>query len=248
VIFGRRGIFAGPSGWVGWAMSDVVVVCEGQTEREFCREVVAPHLAPRGVYLAGTLRGKPGRKRGGIASWASYRGELIRLAKERSTRHVGVLVDYYRLPPDWPGRTVAATKPVPHRGPFIETALKADLLDELGDRFVPCIEVHEFESLLFVEPETSALTIAIGAGLDDYELVAAQLAAIKSKCGGDAEAIDDSPQTAPAKRIISIVPGYDKVGWGVPAAADVSLNALRSGCRWLDRWLTSLEAIGGGHG
>lgn len=229
-------------------MSDVVVVCEGQTEREFCREVIAPHLGPRGVYLAGTLRGKPGRKRGGIAPWASYRVELIRLAKERADRRVAVLVDYYRLPSDWPGRSKAATKPVRQRGLCIEKALKEDLASELGNRFIPCIEMHEFESLLFVDPATSALTFALVAGRDDNEDIAAQLGAIKTDCGGDPEAIDDSPETAPSKRIMSIVRGYDKVGWGVTAAAEVPLNALRDGCHWLDRWLTSLEALGGEHG
>lgn len=229
-------------------MSDVVVICEGQTEREFCREVVAPHLGPRGVFLSGTLRGKPGRKRGGIAPWASYRVELIRLAKERADRRVAVLVDYYRLPLDWPGRSKVATKPVRQRGQYIEKALREDLASELGDRFIPCIEMHEFESLLFVDPAMSALTIALGAGLVDDGAIAAQLGAIKTECGGDAEAIDDSPETAPSKRIMSIVPGYDKVGWGVTAAAEVPLDALRVGCPWLDRWLRSLEALGGEHG
>lgn len=229
-------------------MSDVVVVCEGHTEREFCRNVVAPHLGHRGVFLAGTLRGKPGRKRGAIASWESYRVELIRLAKERDDRFVAVLVDYYRLPSDWPGRTKSATKQVRERGEFIENALKKDLERDVGDRFIPCIQMHEFESLLFVEPATSALTIAVGAGLKNYEDIAAQLEAIKTECGGDVEAIDDSPQTAPSKRILSIVPGYDKVGWGVIAAGDVRLGTLRDGCPWLDRWLTSLESLGGGHG
>lgn len=229
-------------------MSDVVVICEGQTEREFCREVVAPHLGPRGVYLAGTLRGKPGRRRGGIAPWASYRLELLRLAKERADRRVAVLVDYYRLPSDWPGRSTAATKPVRQRGQCIETALKEDLASELGERFIPCIEMHEFESLLFVDPATSALTLAVGAGRDNDGNIAARLEEIKTECGGDAEAIDDSPETAPSKRIMSIVPGYDKVGWGVTAAAEVPLDALRGGCQWLDRWLAALEALGGGQG
>ncbi len=76
-------------------MLDLIVVCEGQTEREFCRQVIAPHIAASGVALAGTLVGKPQKKRGGIRPWQTYRGELLRLAKERPERHLAVLVDYY---------------------------------------------------------------------------------------------------------------------------------------------------------
>ena len=68
-------------------MLEVIVVCEGQTEREFCREIIAPFVALHGVSLAGTLVGKPQNKRGGIRSWPAYRSELLKLAKERVDRH-----------------------------------------------------------------------------------------------------------------------------------------------------------------
>lgn len=47
-------------------MREVIVLCEGQTEQEFCRSVVAPVLGRAGVYVSATLVGKPQRKRGGI--------------------------------------------------------------------------------------------------------------------------------------------------------------------------------------
>jgi hypothetical protein len=148
------------------------------------------------------------------------------------------------LPESWPGRTAANAKPRDKRGEHVEKLLGEDLAELLGDRFHPCIELHEFESLLYVNPELSALSIAIGAGYSDADDLAEKLSGIKEECGGSVEHIDDSPETAPSKRLIAIVPGYRKVLWGVTAAADTGVEALRAGCPWLERWLASLEGVG----
>jgi len=228
-------------------MLDVIVLCEGQTEREFCRSLISPFLFAAGISLAGTLVGKPGRKRGGIQEWETYRSEVLRLAKERDRRHVCVMVDYYSMPSSWPGRERANTKRIATRGRIVEESLVADLSAEIGARFHPCVQLHEFESLLFVDPKRTAMSIATGGGLGSHDHVrlGAQLAAIRSGCGPSVEHIDDSPATAPSKRLLSVIPGYDKVAWGVTAASDIGVAALRGGCPWLDRWLTRLETSAG---
>jgi len=124
---------------------EVIVLCEGQTEREFCREIVAPELAAHGLALSGTLVGKPQRKRGGIRDWAIYRAELIRLAKEREDRHLAVLVDYYGMPSTWPGRVTAAGQLNVLRGKCVEDAITLDLAGELPGRFHPCIALHKLK-------------------------------------------------------------------------------------------------------
>lgn len=225
-------------------MLEVLVLCEGQTEREFCRDVVGPYLAARDIALAGTLVGKPQRKQGGVREWPVYRNELLRLAKQRGHRHVAVLVDYYAMPDSWPGRSDSRNKPTAERGSHVEEMLRKDLGSDLSGRFHPCVQLHEFESLLFVDPDTAALSIAVGGGVPAHQIVADKMKTIKKNCGGLVEQINDSPQTAPSKRLTLIMPGYDKVAWGVTAAADVSLATLRAGCPWLDRWLTELEGLG----
>jgi hypothetical protein len=52
-------------------------------------------------------------------------------------------------------------------------------------------------------------------------------------------------KTAPSKRLVGIARGYDKVAWGVTAAADVTIPVLRAGCPWLDRSLTDIAALSG---
>lgn len=224
-------------------MLDVIVLCEGQTEREFCRNVVAPSVASHDIALAGTLAGRTQRKRGGIRPWDVYRRELLRLAKERADRHLAVLVDYYAMPDCWPGRKAAPAKPVIDRGIYIENLLKDDLRGEMPGRFHPCVQLHEFESLLFVDPETTALSIAVAGGGANYSYVARKMAEIKSQSGGLVEQINDDPKTAPSKRLTQLMPGYDKAAWGVTAAADISIAKLCQGCPWLNRWLNEIVGL-----
>ena len=45
---------------------DIYIVVEGQTERTFVRDVLAPYMAVKGIYLYPALIGKPGHKGGNI--------------------------------------------------------------------------------------------------------------------------------------------------------------------------------------
>lgn len=32
-------------------MSRLIIVCEGETEQEFCKDVLAPHFLSKGIYM-----------------------------------------------------------------------------------------------------------------------------------------------------------------------------------------------------
>lgn len=224
-------------------MAEIIVLCEGTTEREFCRQLLQPALAGRGVFLRATLAGDPGARRGGVRPWAVYRRELSRLLAQRPDWYVGLLVDYYAMPSCWPGRADAAGRPLTERGRSIEDALQGDLGCEVGGRLVPCVQVHEFETLLFVSPQTTADHLAVVAGDASASTIAFHLSQAVEDCGG-VEAINDGPSSAPSKRLEQLVSRYDKVAWGVPAVMGAGLDVLRAGCPWLDRWMTKLEKLG----
>jgi len=70
-------------------MKKVLVYVEGQTEETFIRDLLAPHLNPRGVYpipvLARTKRTPAGRTfKGGIVSYRQVKGDIQRLLGDRS--------------------------------------------------------------------------------------------------------------------------------------------------------------------
>ena len=98
--------------------------------------------------------------------------------------------------------------------------------------------MHEFEALLFSNCDAFARSIEMPA-------VAPQLQHVLDSFG-DPEAIDDSRETAPSKRIRKLVPTYDKVAMGSTAIQEIGLDTIRDRCGNFDRWLTRLEqALGG---
>ena len=57
------------------------------------------------------------------------------------------------------------------------------------------------------------------------------------------EEIDDSPETAPSKRVASLVAGYQKPLLGIRAALEIGLDAMRRECPHFATWLSRLEAL-----
>ena len=58
------------------------------------------------------------------------------------------------------------------------------------------------------------------------------------------EEINDSPATAPSKRVESLVPRYQKPLMGTLAAQQVGLAAIRKACPHFDNWVRTLEHVG----
>jgi hypothetical protein len=59
------------------------------------------------------------------------------------------------------------------------------------------------------------------------------------------EQIDDSPHNAPSKRIVALIPEYEKPFMGVLASLQIGLEAMRSECPHFSAWLERLEAVVG---
>jgi len=151
------------------------------------------------------------------------------------------MVDYYGLPQTgndaWPGRPEAGRLTFPKKGSCVQDALLKDLVADLDDlrRFVPFVMMHEFEGLLF--SDCSALSSVLGRPelRKQFEEIRAKFAT--------PEEINDSPQNAPSKRIIALVPDYQKPLLGVLAVLGIGLERIREECPHFDAWLSHLEAL-----
>ena len=95
--------------------------------------------------------------------------------------------------------------------------------------------MHEFEALLFSDPNR----FAQGIGRGD---LTAKLQAIRQTFASP-EDINDSAETAPSKRIESLFPGYEKPLLGVVAALEIGLPTIRQQCPHFNEWLERLEAL-----
>jgi len=224
-------------------MTRLLVHVEGQTEQSFVNEFLRGHLLTSGYHdVRSRLAGNPFKQRGGIRSWdETKRGILAHLKEDREVISA-VMVDYYGLPLDWPGRKEAPSKGSSlAKADHIESALLADIAAAMGPkfnskRFVPLIAMHEFEALLFSDPDRFA------SGIERPDL-AAEFHTIRRECGGCPEDINDSADTAPSKRILKVFPRYDKPLYGPLAAIAIGLPTIRQECSHFNSWLEQLESI-----
>lgn len=225
-------------------MPRLLVHVEGQTEEAFVRELLAGHLTRFGyTSVSARLVGNPRMrmKRGGIRPWQSVKRDILRHLKEDREAIAALMVDYYGLPHDWPGRDDAPQENSSDaKAKFVESALLADICNDMGPRFdakrfVPLIAMHEFEALLFSDPERFAQAIGMSS-------LAPGLREIRQGFGSP-EDINDSPSTAPSKRIEDLFPGYEKPLFGVIAAIEIGLPKMREECSHFDGWLSRLESL-----
>jgi hypothetical protein len=78
---------------------------EGQTEESFIKEVLAPTLWSREIYLLPTLLGVPGHK-GGRANYARLKKDLLIQLKQDRSVYCSTMLDFYGLGKDFPGMPV----------------------------------------------------------------------------------------------------------------------------------------------
>ncbi|WP_158269576.1 DUF4276 family protein [Desulfonatronum sp. SC1] len=223
-------------------MSRVLVLVEGPTERAIVDRVFAPEMGGRGVYLYPRVVGKPGHKGGN--KFATVLRELKALLSQESDSTVTMLFDYYGLREDWPGLASAKGKRPEEIPTIIEPAIAAEVAAEMGldfnrNRFIPYVQLHETESLLFACPDKMAQIF-------QRPELEAEFTKIVEECGG-CEAINDDPETAPSKRIIRLFPGYKK-GSSVNAhahriARHIGLQRMREQCPHFNEWMTKIEHL-----
>lgn len=212
---------------------------EGQTEESFIKDVLAPALYPRGIYATPTILGVPGHK-GGNVNYARVKKDVLLQLKQDQAAYCSTMFDLYRLGSGFPGMPLSNSSSGLDKATRIENAVRDDIASAIPylraeTRFIPYIQVHEFEGLLF--SDINAFTSALRR--QDIFL---QFKSIRDAFATP-EDINDDPNTAPSKRVTKLYPSYRKVIDGVTAARDVGLKSMRRECPHFDSWVTKLESV-----
>ena len=223
----------------------VNVIVEGETEEGFVKRVLAPHLSLRGVYPAAwrvLLSHKGGRpRRGGLRSYHHPRFDIVTSLKTDVRAYCTTMFDLYGLPDDFPGLSQVTSGSAREKVKRLEEAFAEDVGADVPDgdrRFIPYLQLHEFEALLFAD--VAKLDEALSVLQGHSKLTA--LHRILKECGGPEE-IDGGAETAPSKRLKKLYPTYDKRFFGELVAEEVGVETIRSACPHFDEWLTRLEAL-----
>jgi hypothetical protein len=214
----------------------VYVVVEGQTEESFVKNVLAPVLWPVQICLIPILLGRTG----GRPNYPRVKRDLVVLLKQDSGAYCTTMLDLYGLGDGFPGTPVPANGTGRDKALHIELAMKTDISEALDIRrpdirFVPYLQVHEYEGLLFSDPA------AFASGIGHAEISPA-FNGIRSQFPTP-EDINDSPNNAPSKRVLRAYPSYRKPVDGTLAAKAVGIDRMRQECPHFQEWIQSLEGL-----
>ena len=226
-------------------MTRLLVHVEGQTEETFVNEVLSEYLLLRGytsvsARVVGNARLR--ERRGGIKAWSAVREDIARHLQGDVGCISTTMVDYYALPATgpkaWPGRAVANTLPHAQKADAVESQIAQDISTVLEVplhqlRFIQFVVMHEFEALLFSDCQAFATAVSRDDLKDALQEIRDQF--------GSPEEINDSPQTAPSKRIERLIPGYEKPLLGTLAALEIGLHRMQLECPRFAIWLGKLE-------
>lgn len=225
-------------------MIRLYLFAEGQTEQTFATKVLGPHLAGFNVILQSAILIAHARKkgivhRGGGRHYQPMKNDILRfLAQEKSPEvRFTTMIDLYAIHADFPGMAEASQiSHVPYQQ--IELLEKV-FAQDIGDhRFIPYIQLYEYEAFLFSDPEK------FSGFYDDHKKEIAALKKIAESVSSP-ELIDDGLHTAPSKRIIKLFPDYEgaKPVYGPLIAEEIGLTTIRDKCPHFNAWLSRLEQL-----
>lgn len=221
------------------SMVEIIAIVEGKTEQVFLDSVLTPYLAQKSIFLRATQATKPGQK-GGDIKFSRVKKDIRNHLRQRSDIYVTTFVDYYGTK-EWPGIENVPTGSPPaaiaeHINQATKTKVNSCFPDEQAERrFIPFMAMHEFEALLFSD---SAL-LAEAMDIDEVEI-----STVLASCG-EPEAVNDSPQTAPSKRLDgwSSNGKFAKTTKGIAIATEIGIDRMRQKCPVFNHWITHLESL-----
>lgn len=214
----------------------IYALVEGRTESRFVQELLAPHLAPMGLAIFPIQVCTSRDQRGGVTSFRRMERDLSALMKQHYHNVCfTTMFDLYSLPSDFPGNNPNIADPY-KRAQNIES----ELANRFSPGFIPYIQLHEFEALLF----TDLNVLPPFFPDDELRKPLAELAAAVQNFDSP-EQINDTRETSPSHRLAAAIPAYHgrKSDVGPAAVTRIGLPRLRAACPHFHQWLQKLEAL-----
>lgn len=177
---------------------------------------------------------------GGIVKWVELKHQIILHLKNDTNAIVTTLIDYYGLYrkykfPEWDN---AENEPDKNkRMEILEDGMKANIDDLLRPRFIPYIQLHEFEGLLFNDIEIFYEQIPAD------ELIGIEELKKTFELYSNPEMINNNQNTSPSHRLKRIILGYNKIVYGNILAEAIGLNNIREKSPRFNKWLQNIEEI-----
>lgn len=217
-------------------MKRLLIIAEGETEEAFVNKVLSPYFRSLGIYNYIQCF-KTKHSHGGVSKYSYIKQDIIQTIYEKDVI-VTTMIDFYRLPSDFPGYS-QVRHDLPHKEQIdaIERALKADIEKEQRrcfDNLIPYIQLHEFEALVF----SSIKGFEALFEKDEFDHKGVYDVMVNYP---NPEDINNSPNTAPSIRLKNLIPGYDKVVYGVEIIKETGIDVILSKCPRFKDWIDKLK-------
>ncbi len=217
------------------------VLAEGQAERAFVQNVLGPYFEPSGILVDSrcVITSRKKSKKGGMSSYNRTKNDLNRWIAEEKGRqpYFTTMFDLYALPNDFPGfgESLMITDPY-RRIEHLENALAQDI-DYY--KFIPYIQLHEFETLLLANPDVLLLEYM------DASQEVEKLKEVVAEHDDNPEMVNTGTETAPSKRIIRLIPEYagNKVSVGAVLAGIEGIEVQKERCKHFSDWIEKIHLI-----
>jgi len=215
-------------------MKRLVIIAEGQTEREFVNTILRPHLSSNGILdVVSFVIKKSG---GGLSSYNDIKPDIVNTIYE-SNVVVTTMIDYYALPTDFP--SYSECQSITNKTARIKELEKAILKDVESTQgrefpnFLPYIQLHEFESLTFTS------SVGFEHLWDENEYNYQEINNIIRR-NPNPETINDNPNSAPSKRLINLIPGYEKIVDGNLIIDEIGIEKVIKSNPHFSEWVSSI--------
>lgn len=162
-------------------------------------------------------------KKGSVGSYGKFRNEVHRTLAQGNVI-VTTFIDFYKLPNDFPEFTHDSLKI-----DQIENAIHKDF--ESNPNFIPYIQRHELEALMFSNIDGFDFVIDDSKALDKIEIILREFP--------NPEDINNSPETAPSKRLKSIFK-YEKIGDAEMIFEMIGIASMMEKCPRFAQWMNKL--------
>ena len=120
---------------------------------------------------------------------------------------------------------------------ILEEGMSESIEEQLRYRFIPYLQLHEFEGLLFND-------IAVfHEQIPKDDLVGVDELISTFRQFSNPEMINDNRRTSPSHRLQRIIRGYNKIVYGNILAEAIGLEKIRIKSPRFNNWISSLEKL-----
>ena len=120
---------------------------------------------------------------------------------------------------------------------ILEDGMLKDIDEQYRNRFIPYLQLHEFEGLLFSDENIFYEQFC------NNEIIGAEELAKTFKEFSNPEMINNNKDTAPSSRLARIIIGYNKIVYGNILAEAIGLEKIREKNPRFNNWLNIIENL-----